>query len=82
MAELTDEHRAMLDFERHHWRYHGTKDAEVRARFGVSLHTYQRRLNALLDRPEALAYAPSTVRRLRRLRQRRLTARREGRASA
>ena len=81
MPELTDEHRAMLDFERHHWRYLGSKDLEVRERFGVSLHTYQRRLNDLLEHPEALAYAPSTVRRLRRLRQKRLAARREGRAS-
>ena len=81
MAELTDEHRAMLDFERHHWRYHGSKDAEVHERFGLGLHTYQKRLNALLDEPEALAYAPSTVRRLKRLRQKRLAARRAGRAS-
>jgi hypothetical protein len=82
MAPLTDEHRAMLDFERHHWRYSGAKDAEVRERFGLSLTTYQQRLNALLDDPEAVAHAPATVRRLRRLRQKRLAARREGRASA
>jgi hypothetical protein len=29
------------------------------------------RLNALLDRPEALAYAPTTVKRLQRLRDKR-----------
>ena len=43
---------------------------------------YQRELNELLDRPEALAHAPATVRRLRRQRQKRLAQRREGRASA
>ena len=82
MAPLTDEHRAMLDFERHHWRYSGAKDTEVRERFDLSLVGYQKRLNALLDDPEAVAYAPATVRRLRRLRQKRIAARREGRASA
>lgn len=82
MAGLTHEQRAMLDFERHHWRYHGAKESEVRDRFGLSLVDYQQALNALLDRPDALAHAPSTVRRLRRQRQRRLAERREGRASA
>jgi hypothetical protein len=82
MAGLTDEQRAMLDFERHHWRYLGDKESEVRARFGRSLAGYQRELNELLDRPEALAHAPATVRRLRRQRQKRLAQRRDGRASA
>jgi hypothetical protein len=82
MADLTEAHRAMLDFERHHWRLPRPKDAEVRERFGLSLSGYQRELNALLDEPEAVAYAPATVRRLRRQRQRRLAQRREGRASA
>ena len=82
MADLTDEHRAMLDFERHHWRLPRAKDAEVRERFAMSLTDYQRELNALLDEPKAVAYAPATVRRLRRQRQRRLAERREGRTSA
>ena len=82
MADLTDAQRAILDFERHHWRLHGTKDAEVHARFAMSLADYQRALNELLDEPAAVAYAPRTVRRLRRQRQRRIAERREGRASA
>ena len=82
MADLTEEHRAMLDFEREHWRYPAGKEAEVRARFGLSLVTFQQRLNALIDEPAALAYAPATVRRLRRLRQKRLAARRQNRTSA
>ena len=81
MADLPDEQRAMLDFERHHWRLPSAKDAEVRARFEVSLVTYQKRLNALLDEPAAVVYAPTTVRRLRRLRQKRLAARRQGRTA-
>jgi hypothetical protein len=82
MSDLTDDQRAMLDFEREHWRYPAGKETEVRQRFDVSLVSYQKRLNALLDEPAALAYAPSTVRRLRRLRQKRLAARRQNRASA
>ncbi|MBW8750106.1 MAG: DUF3263 domain-containing protein [Propionibacteriales bacterium] len=82
MADLTDEHRAMLDFERVHWRYPAGKESEVRERFGLSLSTYQKRLNALLDEPAAVQYAPSTVRRLRRLRQKRIAARRQSRTSA
>lgn len=82
MAELSPEHRAMLDFERHHWRFLATKEDEVRERFGIGLADYEQELSSLLDRPEAVAYAPATVRRLRRLRQRRLAERRESRASA
>jgi hypothetical protein len=81
VADLTSEHRAMLDFERHHWRVPRSKDAEVRDRFGLSLADYQHELNALLDEPGAVAYAPATVRRLRRLRQTRIEARRASRAS-
>jgi hypothetical protein len=80
VAHLSDEHRAMLDFERHHWRLPRAKAHEVHERFGLSLAGYQQQLNALLDEPEAVAYAPATVRRLRRLRQKRLDARRAGRA--
>jgi hypothetical protein len=82
MSDLTEEQRAMLDFEREHWRYPAGKETEVHERFGLSLVSYQKQLNSLLDQPAAVAYAPATVRRLRRLRQRRLAARRESRTSA
>ena len=82
MSDLTEEQRALLDFEREHWRYPAGKEIEVRQRFDLSLVGYQQRLNVLLDEPSALAYAPATVRRLRRLRQKRLAARRQNRASA
>jgi len=82
VPDLTDAQRAMLDFEREHWRYPAGKEVEVRQRFDLSLATYQQLLNTLLDEPAAMAHAPATVRRLRRLRQKRLAARRQGRASA
>jgi hypothetical protein len=82
MAELTDEDRALLDFESDHRRHLRDRETEVRTRFGVTLAQYHEQLNSLLDRPEALAHAPAPVRRLRRLRQRRVAARRAGRLSA
>ncbi|MGY2874151.1 hypothetical protein ACVW00_001341 [Marmoricola sp. URHA0025 HA25] len=82
MSDLSEEQRAMLDFEREHWRYPAGKEVEVRQRFGLTLTAYQQRLNALLDEPGAVAHAPATVRRLRRLRQKRLAARRQSRTSA
>jgi hypothetical protein len=71
MAEFTDEHRTILDFEGQHWKYAGAKEAQVRELFGWSVTRYYQVLNYLLDQPEALAYAPMTVRRLQRLREHR-----------
>lgn len=82
MNELTDEEKALLDFEgQGWWKYPGAKETAVREQLGLSATRYYQRLNALIDRPEALAYAPLLVRRLRRLRdqrQRQRSARRLG----
>lgn len=79
--QLTDDDRAMLDIERQWWKYDGAKEAAVTARFGGSLTRYYQRLNALIDRPEALAVDPLLVKRLRRLRDER-RAQRSGRRAA
>jgi hypothetical protein len=60
--------REMLAFERQWWRYAGAKEAAIRERFGMSATRYYQVLNALVDRPEALAADPLLVRRLRRMR--------------
>ena len=60
--------REMLAFERHWWRYAGAKEEAIRERFGMSATRYYQVLNALVDRPEALAVDPLLVRRLRRMR--------------
>lgn len=73
---LTDTERAMLDLEGRRFKYAGAKDALVRERFGVSPTRYYARLTALIRKQEALAYAPSTVKRLLRLEERRRDARR------
>jgi hypothetical protein len=76
---LPERERAILDFERTWWTEPGPKDAAIRARFEMSTTRYYRLLNELLDSPDALAYDPLVVRRLRRMRDRRRRARFEGR---
>ena len=60
----------MLTFERQWWRQAGAKETAIRDRFGVPPTRYYQVLNALVDRPDALAADPLLVRRLRRLRTR------------
>jgi hypothetical protein len=79
--ELSVRDAAMLDFERQWWKYAGAKEQAVREKFDMSATRYYQVLNALIDRPEALAHDPLLVRRLRRLRatrQRQRSARRLG----
>ena len=80
-AGLTAREVDVLAFERQWWRYAGAKEAAVRERFDWSATRYYQVLNALIDRPEALAHDPMLVKRLRRMRatrQRTRTARRLG----
>ena len=78
---LSDRDREILEFERQWWKYAGAKETAVREKFDMSSTRYYQVLNALIDRPEALAADPLLVRRLRRLRsqrQRQRSARRLG----
>lgn len=78
---LSHRDRAILEFERHWWKYAGAKEQAVRDNFDMSSTRYYQVLNALIDRPEALEADPLLVRRLRRLRasrQRQRSARRLG----
>ena len=72
---LGDRDRAILEFERQWWRYAGAKEQAVRELFEMSATRYYQVLNALIDRPEALAHDPMLVKRLRRLRSSRQRAR-------
>jgi hypothetical protein len=65
---LSRREHEMLVFERHWWRQAGAKETAIRDRFGVPPTRYYQVLNALVDRPDALAADPLLVRRLRRLR--------------
>ena len=66
---LSTRDRAILEFERQWWKYAGAKEQAVRELFGLSGTRYYQVLNALIDRPEALAHDPMLVKRLRRMRQ-------------
>jgi hypothetical protein len=68
---LSSRDRDLLDFERGWWQQQGPKERAIRERFGFSAARYQQLMNRLIDRPEALAYDPMLVRRLRRLREQR-----------
>jgi hypothetical protein len=65
---LSRREHEMLTFERQWWRRAGAKETAIRDRFGVPPTRYYQVLNALVDRPDALAVDPLLVRRLRRLR--------------
>ncbi|HEU0042481.1 MAG TPA: DUF3263 domain-containing protein [Jiangellaceae bacterium] len=72
---LDDRERKILDFERQWWKYAGAKEQAVRDLFDMSATRYYQVLNALIDRPEAIAHDPMLVKRLRRLRSARHRAR-------
>jgi hypothetical protein len=76
---FSERDRAILDFERSWWAEPGPKVAAIRRRLDLSPTRYYRLLAALVDSPEAAAYDPLVVRRLRRLRSSRRRARLEGR---
>jgi hypothetical protein len=80
-GSLSERDKGILDFERQWWKFAGAKESAVREKFDMSSTRYYQVLNALIDRPEALAHDPLLVRRLRRLRaarQRQRSARRLG----
>ena len=75
LAVLTSREQEVLAFERQWWKYAGAKEQAVRELFDMSSTRYYQVLNALIDRPEALAHDPMLVKRLRRMRQSRQRAR-------
>ncbi|WP_349902215.1 DUF3263 domain-containing protein [Parafrigoribacterium humi] len=72
---VTERQARILAFERHWWRHAGAKEEAIRAEFGLSAARYYQVLNALLDSPAALESDPMLVKRLRRLRDARTSAR-------
>lgn len=65
---MIDTDRRILDFEAKWWRTAGAKADAIMAEFGMTQTRYYQKVNRLLDDPEAAAYAPALVKRLRRLR--------------
>ncbi|HET9311125.1 MAG TPA: DUF3263 domain-containing protein [Actinomycetota bacterium] len=67
-VSLDDRSRRVLDFERESWKLEIPKERAIREAFGFSPARYHQLLTRVLERPEALAYDPMLVRRLRRVR--------------
>ena len=65
---LTRREHDILAFERQWWKYAGSKEDAIKELFSMSATRYYQVLNALVDRPEALAADPMLVKRLRRVR--------------
>lgn len=77
-SALSEREVAILAFEHEWWRHAGAKDEAIRTEFGLSAARYYQVLNALIDRPAAIAHDPMLVRRLHRIREARTTARSSG----
>lgn len=79
--ELARRELEILAFEAQWWKYAGAKEQAIRELFDMSATRYYQVLNALIDKPAAMAADPMLVKRLRRLRasrQRTRAARRFG----
>jgi len=68
VGTLTELEREALDFAGRRYRYAGAREAAIRDELGISPTRYWQILNGLLERPEALAHAPATVKCHQRLR--------------
>jgi hypothetical protein len=67
-GELARREREILAFERQWWKYAGAKEQAVRELFDMSATRYYQVLNALLEKPAAMAADPMLIKRLRRQR--------------
>lgn len=65
---LSELEMRILAFERSWWRSPGAKEREILDALGMSATRYYQLLNELIDRPEAAAFDPVLVARLRRRR--------------
>jgi hypothetical protein len=74
-ATLSVRDQGILEFERQWWKYAGAKEQAIRDLFDMSGTRYYQLLNGLIDTPEALAFDPMLVKRLRRMRSSRQRAR-------
>src|SRR5262249_26167678 len=71
MPELSEQDMRILAFERRGWRSPGVKEQAIGEVLDMPATRYYQLLNELIDRPEALAFDPVLVKRLRAQRARR-----------
>ena len=74
-STLSDLEQRILEFERNWWRFAGAKESALKELFDLTPPRYYQLLNDLIDREDALLASPMLVKRLRRLRQARMSAR-------
>jgi len=74
-GSLSDLEFRILEFERSWWRFAGAKEGAIKELFDLSAPRYYQILNDLIDRQDALEASPMLVKRLRRLRDARTSAR-------
>ena len=74
-SALSDLETKILDFEANWWRFAGAKESAIKELFDLSAPRYYQLLNDLIDRDDAFMAAPMLVKRLRRLREARMSAR-------
>lgn len=79
MPGLSESDARLLAFEERAPRSAGAKEELIRSELGMSPVRYYQRLNLLLDVPAAMAAHPVLLGRLRRIRDRRATERRQAR---
>ena len=75
VSTLTELEVRILDFEKNWWKHAGAKESAIRELFDMKPPAYYQLLNNLIDREDALLASPMLVKRLRRLREARTTAR-------
>ena len=71
MPALSERDMRVLAFERGTWRTAGAKEQAIAEVLGITATRYYQLLNELIDRPEALKFDPTLVKRLRAQRARR-----------
>ena len=72
---LSELETRILEFEGTWWKFAGAKESAIKELFDLNAPRYYQLLNDLIDREEALIAAPMLVKRLRRLREARMSAR-------
>lgn len=75
VSGLSERDERILSFERQWWKHAGAKEEAIRLEFGLSAARYYQMLNAVLEKPGAIAFDPMLVKRLHRIRDVRTEAR-------
>lgn len=66
---MSDPDKAVLDFAKQTWHFHGERDSAIVKHLGYSPTTYFQKLNRIIDDPAALEHDAQTVRRYQRIRE-------------